>query len=618
LLALVYKGCVSTSVIEAAPSRSLRTSRRPASHFAAAFPVAAILLALPLLVAIVTLIGYHWHPASDLALEVLRIRDVGGHHTPLVGAQSRFGWDHPGPVMFWLFAPFNWLFGQTGLLTAAAVFNAAALVGSLFVALRRGGLPLLAFVAVVGAVLSRALGPDVLVEPWNPWVPVLPFLLYVLLAWSVAEQDWPALPWLVGIGSFVVQTHVGYAPVAIGIGAIACALGAYGARRSRPRASEDDHTSAEPPRMSPRRWVVVAAVVGALVWLAPVLQQLTGSPGNLGEIVDSFRHPKESLAGWDAGFGVMGHELGFVGPWITGDDTGSAGLVSTASTIPALLLLAATAALGWLAWRRGARDAGRLAVLAVAGAGFGVVAVSRITGFLGPYLVRWSWVLAALVWLSLAWSFWQILARASATRALLAVSLVGVIALTASTGWAATAVQVPQPQFSDVIAHLGSRTAAQLDSDRRYLLKIVDTENLGAVAVGTFLDLDERGKQVRVDRGFAKPFGSWRTARESEVNGVVTVVAGGDIERGWTPPAGAKRLVSYDPLSSGQRSRAQRIERQIRDRLGTAAPRDALPVLSAIGRRQLVADGADERSVDELWHLHQRGDAYSVYLSPAS
>jgi hypothetical protein len=610
---------VPTSVVEAAPPSRPLTRGHPDSRIAAAaLPVAVVLLALPLVIAVASIVGDHWHPASDLALEVLRIRDVGGHHTPLVGAQSRFGWDHPGPLMFWLFAPFNWLFGQTGLLAAAAVVNVAALAGSLFVALRRGGLPLLAFVAVIGAVLSHALGPDVLVEPWNPWVPVLPFLLYVLLAWSVGEQDWAALPWLVGIGSFVVQTHVGYAPVAIGIGAIACAFGAYGAARRQRHAAEDDGASAAPPRTSPRRWVVVAVVVGALVWLAPVVQQLTGSPGNLGEIVDSFRHPKEALAGWDVGFGVIGHEFGFVGPWITGDDTGSTGLVRTASTIPAVLLLTATAALGWLAWRRGARDAGRLAVLAVAGAALGVVAVSRITGFLGPYLVRWSWVLAALVWLSLAWSLWRTLARASTTRALVVVSLVGVIALTASTGWAAATVHVPQPQFSDVIAHLGSHAAPHLDPDRRYLLKIVDTENLGAVPVGVFLDLDERGKQVRVESGFAKAFGSWRTTRESDVDGVVTVVAGGDIERGWTPPPGAKRVADYDPLTSRERSRAQRLERQVRGRLGTAAPRDALPVLSAIGRRQLVAEGADRRTVDELWRLHERGDAYSVYLSPAS
>ena len=380
-------------------------------------------------------------------------------------------------------------------------------------------------------------------------MPVLPFLLFVLLAWSVAEQDWATLPWLIGIGSFVVQTHVGYAPVAIGLGAIACALGADGAMRSRRRAGNHDGVTDGTPRTSPRRWVVVAVIVGVLAWLPPVVQQLTGSPGNLGEIVDSFRHPKESLAGWDVGFGVMGRELGFVGPWITGDDAAATGLIGTASTIPALLLLVATAVLGWLAWRRDAKDAGRLAVLAVAGAGLCVVAVSRITGFLGPYLVRWAWVLAALVWLSLAWSLWRVLAGATITKALVVLCLVVVLGLTLSTGWTAASVQAPQRVFSDTIAALGPRAAAHLQRDKRYQLTFLDFENLGAVGVGMFLDLTERGQSVRLESGLSTAVGSWRTARRSQVDAILIVVAGSYIDRGWTPPEGATRIASYDPLT---------------------------------------------------------------------
>jgi len=607
---------VSTSVVEAAPSQPLRTSKRPASQLAVGLPVAATLLALPLLIAAVSLIGYHWHPASDLALEVLRIRDVGGHHTPLVGVQSRFGWDHPGPLMFWLLAPFNWMFGQTGLLAGTALLNAAALTGSLVVAWRRGGLALLALVAIVGALLTHALGPELLIEPWNPWVPVLPFLLFVMLAWSVAERDWATLPWLVGIGSFVMQTHVGYAPVVIGLGGVACALGAYGTTRSRYSTGDGDSITAGALRPSPRRWIIVAVIVGVVLWLPPVVQQLTGSPGNLGEIVDSFRHPKESLAGWDFGFGVMGRELGFIGPWITGDDATSTGLIGTASTIPALLIVGATAALGWLAWRRGARDAGRLAILAVTGAGLGVVAVSRITGFLGPYLVRWAWVLAALVWLSLAWSLWRVVARTTLTKALVALCLIAVLALTASTGWSAASVQAPQHVFSDTIARLGPRTAVHLQRDKRYQLTFVDFENLGAVGVGMFLDLTERGESVRMEPGLSHAVGSWRTARRSQVDGILIVVAGSYAERGWAPPPDATRIAQYDPLTPRERSRAQRLERQVRDRLGSLAPEGSLPVLSAIGRRQLVSNGVDRRRVDALWHLRERGDAYSVYLSP--
>jgi len=594
---------------------------------AATLPTIAAVVALPLVVAVISLVGYRWHPVSDHALEVLRIKDVGGHHTPLVGVYSRLGWDHPGPLMFWVLAPFNWVFGQTGILAGTAVLNAAALIGTLFVARRRGGLPLLAFVAVAAALLVRALGPELLIDPWNPWVPVLPFLLYTLLAWSVAEQDWPALPWLVGFGSFAMQTHVGYAPVVLGLGGIACVLGAVGWMRAGASATPDGQgvsAADTDARTSAHRWIVIAAVVGALAWLAPVVQQFTGSPGNLGEIIDSFRFPQESPAGWDTGFGVMGQELGFVGPWITGHDTDPSGLgVGTASTVPAALLLLATGTLGALAWRRGAKDSGRLAILGLTGAGLGVVAVSRVTGFLASYQVRWSWVLAMLVWLSIAWSLWSLLTRSSRARpamttALVAVSAATAMGLTASTGWTAASVDVPNQRFSQVIARLGPRAARHLPTDHRYLLTFVDTEDLGApVGVGMFLDLDERGRQMRVEPLSSKAFGSWRTGRTSQVDGVVIVVAGGDIERGWTPPEGAQRIASYDPLSPRDRARAQRLEREARERLGPAAPVNALLVLSPITRQQLIDSGVDPRAVEELRRLRQRGDAYSVYLAPA-
>jgi hypothetical protein len=292
--------------------------------------------------------------------------------------------------------------------------------------------------------------------------------------------------------------------------------------------------------------------------------------------------------------------------------------MATASTIPATLLVLATAALGTLAWRRGARDAARLAVLAVAGAGLGVIAVSRITGILGPYLVRWSWILGALLWLSLAWSLWRILSRATATKALVAVALVAVLGVTVSTAWSATSVDVPQHVFSDTIARLGPRTAANLDPDTRYQLRFVDFENLGAVGVGMFLDLAERGQDVRAEPELSHGFGSWRTARTSQVDELLIVVAGSYLEHGWTAPPGARRIATYDPLTPAERSRAERLERRIRDQLGAAAPVNALPVLNPAGRQQLVVGGADPHVVDALSHLHDRGDSYSVYVVPAT
>ena len=88
-----------------------------------------VLVLAPLVAVLVALVvsgrAGGWHPASDVAVEVLRIREVGGRHTPLVGVHSRYGWDHPGPVLFWALAPFSWLFGTAGVLVGVVVLNAS-------------------------------------------------------------------------------------------------------------------------------------------------------------------------------------------------------------------------------------------------------------------------------------------------------------------------------------------------------------------------------------------------------------------------------------------------------------------------------------------------------------
>ncbi len=232
----------------------------------------ALLVLAPLGVMLINLVGTHWFPASDQALEVLRIGDVGGRRTPLVGVQSRFGWDHPGPLLFWWSAPFRWVFGNTGVLFGIGLLNGAAITGSVLVARRRGGLPLVVAFAVVFLALLQGLGIDMLVDPWNPWVAVVPFLLYLLLAWSLAERDYALLPWLVAVGTFLVQTHVGYAPLVGGITVVAIALAAFG----HPRVAEAWTPS------TLRRDLRRALVVGVVLWLPALIEQVTGSSGQSG------------------------------------------------------------------------------------------------------------------------------------------------------------------------------------------------------------------------------------------------------------------------------------------------------------------------------------------------
>src|SRR5215211_7594884 len=52
-------------------------------------------------------------------------------------------------------------------------------------------------------------------NPWNPYITVLPFGLLVFLSWAMTCGEAWALPTGAGVASFCVQTHIGYAPIAV-------------------------------------------------------------------------------------------------------------------------------------------------------------------------------------------------------------------------------------------------------------------------------------------------------------------------------------------------------------------------------------------------------------------
>ena len=137
-----------------------------------------------------------WYPTGDWAVLAMRIADVG-HNTPLLGPYSRFGWNHPGPPLYWMLAvPYNLLGGRSVDILAGSGLFACVVTGAvLAIAWRRGRLPLVALTSVALAILVHSMGPSMLRDPWNPYVTLLPLLLFVFLAWSGVEGDrwsWPA------------------------------------------------------------------------------------------------------------------------------------------------------------------------------------------------------------------------------------------------------------------------------------------------------------------------------------------------------------------------------------------------------------------------------------------
>ena len=122
--------------------RSTRPSRLPAIAVIAALVVVSV----PLVVMIVRVLRTPYLATSDFALIELRVADVGGGNTPLVGVYSRFGWNHPGPLLFYVLAlPYRVLGADGPALRASGVLvNLVAAAGGVVLfarRARRGALP---------------------------------------------------------------------------------------------------------------------------------------------------------------------------------------------------------------------------------------------------------------------------------------------------------------------------------------------------------------------------------------------------------------------------------------------------------------------------------------------
>jgi len=96
----------------------------------------------------------------------------------VLGAYSQYGWFHPGPLLFYLLAPFYTVGGRTvyGLDLGAFVINVLSLVIIASIVGRRRSLsPVTAVSLLAGLSAYLARLPDLLTSAWNPHISVWPF-----------------------------------------------------------------------------------------------------------------------------------------------------------------------------------------------------------------------------------------------------------------------------------------------------------------------------------------------------------------------------------------------------------------------------------------------------------
>lgn len=515
-------------------------ARRPARRLLLAGAGIAL---LPLIVSAVAMIvrGHGIHPWGDQALLELDVRDVG-HHFVLTGSYSRFGWRHPGPLEDYVLAlPYRLLGARSvGIYVGALMLNGAAIVGIGYVARRRAGSALVVWSMLVVVLLVRAFGPNAVRNPWTPYATVIPCLLMILLGWSLVEGDVWSLPLAVATGSFLVQSHVEYSAlvgVLIGGGLVVLAA----------------RSLAEPGRPEVRKLVnvtLLALGIGVVLWIPPIVQQLTHHPGNLGLLARFFRqqHPGHSVS---TALHVIAGEWSWRPNWLVhwGAVHPTTGELDTASAPFPILLLPYLAALA-ASWRRAASAFNLLLVIAVSWA-VALASVTHIVGPLYPYLLRWLDALGAATLLAVGWALWVALApaRERAGPAVAGTVAVGLAAVVLVASLASARAPIPYPPESRLLTRIEKPVVDSVrDGNGVVVLRRDDTSYAAGILAGIALELERHHVPVRIDARHDAPLGAlFTTSRlysRGPVRALLTVSAGDQV-----PPGSGTRVASWDVIS---------------------------------------------------------------------
>lgn len=452
---------------------------------------------------------------GDQALLALDTFDVL-HLEQSVGPYSRMGWAHPGPAWFVLLAPLYWAFGSTG----EALIASSMFVHGLFAALvvmaagtgRRWQRPLAAAVVLLYVLRMPAIE---FVNVWNPFALLLPVALLLLLAGRACAGSVPAFAGTLVVASFVLQTHVGTAPLVGLVGlttVVALAL--------RWRRSGLDLT----PRVRLRAGL--AAAVAVLMWVPPLWQQLTAPAGrgNLGLLADYLRYGggEEGSHTWREAFSAVGRLLGSpVYGWHTLPEVMDTTLLTPAVVAAVLGQLLGAAGVAVVGWRRGAALPAWLGTVAVVGTVAALISARAVTGPMHNYLVLWITVLPAVLLFAGLSLLADLLPRLSAPLRGRVTALAAAVAVVLSVGVGASLHESASTQMYD---HPGATDATAMvlgalpepeGEDARVLLDIREAA-AWSTATAVALRLEQEGYRVTVSEKWVYGFGSDRATIRDE------------------------------------------------------------------------------------------------------
>ncbi len=190
----------------------------------------------------------------------------------MVGPYSRYGWHHPGPLYFWIAAPFYALanFKSAGLHVAVQCINASSMIVVAWVAARFASPQLIAtlFAASIGYFWRAR---EILVSVWNPHVPIVPTVALTVVCAAIAAGEVTLIPLAAIFASFIAQTYIGLLPYAAGLSSIAIIAVIATSRRDH-GVWIDQKTSRV---LNLTAWLLI------ILWSGPLAEEMASSPGNL-------------------------------------------------------------------------------------------------------------------------------------------------------------------------------------------------------------------------------------------------------------------------------------------------------------------------------------------------
>ncbi len=471
-----------------------------------------------------------WTPTLDIAALELRVHAMS-HDFPLVGVFSRMGWYHPGPAFIiqeWL--PYR-LFGVNGLAYGVVLGHLVAL-GLAWWAATRLNRVAGACVLLAGVLVLWAREPAQAMEPWNPWAGLIATITLMIAAWSAGERHRLGAVLVLPVASYLLQAHLGFAPLVGLLIATAAVAAIWPGDRGR--------------QIPWAAWLLGAGL-SVLMWLPPLYEQLTRSPGNATLIVQSFgKEPPQGLVA-----GLLAVADGFAVPpsWFH-----YSLLLPSSAGFPWLLLLpiAATAA----ALLR--RDRLRITAMAVCWASIVavVVAVAFVSGAPAEYLVGWIPAVACTTVLLSAWivcGLWapQRLRVPSWTAAAALQLAAAALAVVTAFNWsAASQLDAPKGRTAAalteaLVTDAGARPAEIVAGE----LRPSEILELRQVFYGVLAGAVRDGMDIAAPQNIV-----WETT------GAVPADGGGDrvhyelqsISPGRTYPAGTRVVARYDPFTPEQ------------------------------------------------------------------